>query len=104
MTSRPSTAATARYVTAGLAAFAFLAVLLGAYAAGYYRLGVSREAERSRDGEPDQLVRVRFYDAQWQATLFRPATSIEELITGNEVRAMCWPEKSMSQPGAMSRP
>ena len=75
MTSRPSTAAP---ILAVLAIVVPL-LLLGAYVGGYlslceYRLGKSFDSGAS--------VRLRFYETEWQRSLFAPAAWMEGLLTG----------------------
>ena len=78
-------------LTLALAVFALVAVLLGTYVAGYLWLG---EREDWPSDEVGDEVTVRLYHREWQATVFRPAGTIESLASGVKVRigtARCQP-------------
>src|SRR5262245_40306457 len=78
-------------VTIALAVFAFLAMLLMAYVAGYVWLGERSDWRGARVSVAPgkRLVRfpeiVRVYPYQWLATAFRPAGRIEGRLVGAEV-------------------
>ncbi len=60
---------------------AVIAVPLAVYFGGYFTLGgigtVSTQYETKM---------CRFYPAQWQAALFRPAAQVESFLAGHEIK------------------
>ena len=63
---------------AGVAVLIF--VFFSAYFVGYFSLSSVRF---SVHGE-----RIRIFGAEWQATVFHPATKIESLVTGEDVETI----------------
>ena len=61
----------------------------GGYAVCYFamsELSPSLAAAESNNG-PDL---VRFYDARWKATIFRPAAKVESLVRGRQVQTLAF--------------
>jgi hypothetical protein len=79
--SRESTTTVALTATGVLA----LAVLTASYIVGYFALC---DAPRKEDAR--YPVQYRTYQAQWLATLYRPAAYVESLATGRDVETAYW--------------
>ena len=67
-------------IVAALTGLIVLATL-GLYVWGYFAMGETFHVETHRD----HFV-SRVYSEKWQAQLFRPASKIDSLVTGEEVR------------------
>ena len=74
-------------LTIALAVFAFLAVLLGAYVAGYFWLGRYDRLPILRPSGPP-AANIRFYPTKFWAAMFRPAARVETRITGQPTYAV----------------
>ena len=77
MTSRPSTAAPI------LAVLAIVLATLGPYVGGYFWLCKYRKGT---------AFSIRIYSNRWQALMFTPAATVENLASGREPVILDWPE------------
>jgi len=86
-------------LTTALAILAVLAVLMGAYTAGYVSLGERSDWHvdhplsllRAANGGPDLIRRV--YPQQWLATIYLPAGWVEEQLLGIDVEVAFEPRR-----------
>jgi len=70
-------------IVATLLAVAVFLVLLAFYTGGYFEM-TTKVDEWSPWIDRD-VLRVRWFSATWQVTLYKPAARIEEMLTGKAV-------------------
>ena len=76
-----------RSLTAAMIVFALVVVPIAAYVGGYY--GLQWDTHEAY-GQVGGMLIARVYRYQWQADAFSPAASVEEWLTDNEVRTLCY--------------
>lgn len=67
---------------------AVIVAALGAYVGGYYAMGTLWEdVDVNVDPYPNRPLPAyhRIFNQEWQALVFKPAASVESLLTGREV-------------------